>query len=102
MDRRSGESPMLAKGFTRKLVATTVAAFACGGVAWAAAATLPAPSHVHAADVVDDSSTTGVVDDSSTTVVDDSSTTTEVDGDTTTTVVDEETSTTIVDEVTTT
>jgi hypothetical protein len=49
---------MTGKALTRKVAATVVAAFACGGAAWAAAATLPAGggSHVQAAA---DESTTG-------------------------------------------
>jgi hypothetical protein len=56
---------MIGKALTRKVAATAIAAFVCGGAAFAAAATLPAGSgsQVHASA---DESTTGV-DDSTTT-----------------------------------
>jgi hypothetical protein len=71
---------MIGKALTRKVAATAIAAFVCGGTAFAAAATLPAGdgSRVHAAA---DESTTGV--DESTTGVDE--TTTAGDLETTTT-----------------
>jgi hypothetical protein len=73
---------MIGKALTRKVAATAIAAFVCGGAAFAAAATLPAGSgsQVHASA---DESTTGV--DDSTTTTGDLETTTTGDLETTTT-----------------
>ena len=73
--------------FARKLAATTVAALACGGVAWAAAAVGPAPGpHRAGAEsetTVDPESST-TTDAGVTTTSNDDSTTTSVAADTTT------------------
>src|SRR3954468_19809873 len=84
-----GGPRMIGKALTRKVAATAIAAFMCGGAAWAAAATLPAGggSRVQAsADEsttgVDESTTTG---DLETTTTGDLETTTTGDLETTTT-----------------
>ena len=71
----------------RKLVATTVAAIACGGVAWASAAVVPAGGHRSASEVSDTT-----VGPDSTTAPDATSTTA---GEATTTTADESTTTTV-------
>ena len=89
---------MRSMALTRKFVAITVAGFACGGAAWAAAAVMPpaASGHVGALD-----ETTTVASDSTSSTVADSTSSTVVD-ETTTTVADETTTTTTVPETTTT
>jgi hypothetical protein len=76
--------------FARKLAATTVAAIACGGVAWASAAVVPAHGGPHRAGAesettVDPGSSTTTDAGASTTTIDDSTTTTVEAGTTTTT-----------------
>ncbi|MCU1468318.1 MAG: hypothetical protein JWM72_4246 [Actinomycetia bacterium] len=68
--------------FARKLVATTVAAVACGGVAWASAAMAPAPGAPHRADAVSETT----VDSESSTTTNAGASTTTIDNSTTTTI----------------
>jgi hypothetical protein len=81
---------MPGSAFARKLAATTVAAIACGGVAWASATMVPVhggPQRSGAASetTVDPGSSTTTDTGVSTTTVDDSTTTTVEAGTTTTT-----------------